>query len=216
MNIADEYRPEASPHLKRLGEEWLTFCRNQPFNLQAPMPAVWHLAVTLQSNNPNVTFEQMDTALSEWDFLINRDALGKRSNQHLSKQWRYIATYEGQTGDTHDTPHWHLIMTTGFGLRPEKAKELLAERRVSVFTKRKRMEIVGARRVPVVQETFSRNWAKVMRKGEVVAHYLHHPSEEMAWSGYIVKGFEGRRFVRPNQMALSQGQIQIGGHGFQG
>ena len=209
MNIADEYHPDALSNLREIGQGWLRFCCEKPYNPVAPMSAAWHLAVTLQSNNPNVEFKRMEAALADWIWQINRETLGKRSTQKRGKQWCGLATYEVGLNDDQNTPHWHLIMTTGHDVKPEKARELLAEVRTD---RRIGKHIVrGCRRVPLIETMFAAKWRRLMPKGSVKVDALYHPSDEEGWIRYILKHLTGVRFSNPADMKLAQDRIRVFG-----
>lgn len=209
MNIADAFNPEATPTLKRLGNDWLELCQNQPFNLKAPMPAIWHLAVTLQSNNPSASYTRMQTALRQWCCRINSDALGNKWSKKHDHQWRWFANFEGQTGNPHNSPHWHLVMTTGHAISEAKAAELLKgesrPRMINIGSK----TITLRRKLPVVRHSFAKHWRAVMPGGEIDAFFLDHSEDEYCWTKYQMKHVTGSRSSSRRAMAEAQENVLV-------
>lgn len=207
MNLSDEYNPRSRHHHKGIGDEWLNFCMEQPINPNAKMGAVWHLAVTLQSNNPETRFETMRTALRKWSCDINKDALNRRWAQKPDKQWRWIATYEDQPHDDLKTPHWHLIMTPGHGLPRRLTDNLLAVERTNRHIGKTR--IILPQRLPAIRTTFAGYWQRNMPYGEIEVKFLSDPFDEDIWGRYIFKCVTGRKFTPLTDMRKAQSRVVI-------
>jgi len=207
VNISDEYNPDSLHHLKLSGEAWRKFCLEQDYNLNASMPDIWHLAVTLQSNNPNQHYNSMRSALNRWSCNINCAALGPRWAKRHSKQWRWFATYEDDPDDDDKTPHWHLIMTPGHGLSPKRTNDLLAVERRNRRIGNTRVFL--PERLPSVRTSFEKLWRRHMFNGTAVTKFLTDPDDDQRWVKYIMKNLEARRSHTPSRMSDAQQRVVI-------
>lgn len=195
--------------LRKLRQGWGQACRNKRFNMNSPLPAPWHLGVTLKGNDPDVTADKMKAALEAWVGEINRAALGERASQTPNEQWCLIASYVPGSNDEHIPPQWKLIMTTGYDVKPEKARELLAEARVDRHVGRH--VVRGCRRQLNIEDLFAEKWRQVMPNGSVMATAFDHPAEEAAWINDMVKDVAGRRFGELVDAQMVYDSIQLGG-----
>jgi hypothetical protein len=195
--------------LRKLRRGWGQTCRNKPFNMNSPMPAPWHLGVSLKSNDPDVAADGMKSALKAWIEEINRASLGEKASQTPNQQWCLIGSFQPGSNDNQLAPQWNLILTTGYDLKPEKARELLAEIRVD---RQVGEHIVrGCQRKLQVEQTFAEKWRQVMPNGSVVATAFYHPSEEAAWINDMIKDVTGTRFVNLVDAQMVYESIQLGG-----
>lgn len=195
--------------LRKLKQAWGQTFRNKPFNMNSPMPARWHLGVCLKSNDPDVTADKMTAALDEWVSEINRASLGEKASQTPNQQWCLIGSFQPGSKDDQLTAQWNLIMTTGYDLKLEKARELLAECRVD---RQVGQHIVcGCQRKLQVEQLFAEKWRQVMPNGSVMATAFDHPDEEAAWINDMVKDVAGKRFGELVDAQMVYDSIQLSG-----
>ncbi len=206
MNLKDEHNHLSRHNLTQLGKQWCNWASHQPYNLNAPMPAVWHLAVTLQSNNPEANIHMMRARLRQFSQRLNRATLGPRWARHPDRQWRWVATYEDEPHDDEKTPHWHLAMTTGLGLSPSRAAQALAteKRTRSIANGKIKLRV---RRAVVAEGQIGEAWRCAMSGGEVRVDLLEDPDDERLWVPYIFKRPMARRFTTPAEIERAQDRI---------
>lgn len=195
--------------LRKLRQGWGQAFRNKPFNMNSHMPAPWHLGVCLKSNDPDVAADRMKSALKSWIDKINRASLGEKASQIPNQQWCLIGSFQPGSNDNQFAPQWNLIMTTGYDLKPEIARELLAEVRIN----RQVGEhiVLGCQRKLQVEQLFAENWRQVMPNGTVVATAFDHPDEEAAWINDMIKDVAGKRFGELVDAQMVYDSIQLSG-----
>ena len=194
--------------LRKLRQGWGQACRNKRFNMNPPMPAPWHLGVTLKGNDPHVTADKMKAALEEWVSEINRAALGEQASQTTNQRWCWIASYQPLSNDEQIAPQWKLVMTTSYDVKAEKARDLLAEARVDGHVGGH--VVRGCRRQPNIEDLFAEKWRQVMPNGSVMATAFDHPAEEAAWINDMVKDVAGRRLGELVDAQMVYDSIQLG------
>ncbi|ODM45871.1 hypothetical protein A9320_27175 [Ruegeria sp. PBVC088] len=212
MNVDDEFNPRSRHELAQTGRGWLDFVMKQPSHPQNNYfngPDKWHLAVTLQSNNPKANIYLMRDRLKGWNNRINRRLIGAGYRKpHLKPQkWRWFAFYEDDPHDVDKTPHWHIIATGGHGLPKMKATRALGFQR-SV----RRIGTTGIFlpvKVPLVKNDFEWAWHDVMPGGSSVVRMLTDPDEDEIWARYAAKRLTSRRFTTIAEMEAAQSRVVI-------
>jgi hypothetical protein len=195
--------------LRKLRQGWGQACRNKRLNMNSPMPAPWHLGVTLRGNDPDVTADKMKAALEEWVSEINRAALGEQASQTNTQRWCWIASYQPGSNDEQIAPQWKLIMTTGYDVKAEKARELLAEVRVDRHVGDHIVR--GCQRALHIEYLFAEKWRQVMPNGSIIATAFNHPAEEAAWINDMIRDVAGKRFSELVDARMVYDSIQLGG-----
>jgi hypothetical protein len=195
--------------LQKLSQGWSQSCRNKPMNMNSPMPAAWHLGVTLKSNDRDACSKNMKTALSTWEAEINRATLGEHSDENFGHHWCWVASYDPGSKSEQSTAQWHLIMAIGFDVKPGQARELLATARVDCRIGEKVLR--GCRRTLKLEALFAAKWRGLMPNGSVVTTVIDHLAEEAAWINSMLNDDNGKLYTRLISAGVARDNILLGG-----
>lgn len=195
--------------LQKQAQGWAQSCRDKPMNMNSPMPASWHVGVTLKSNNRDVCSHKMKTALSKWEAEVNQATLGEYSSQNFGHHWCWVASYDPGVRDEQYTAQWHLIMAIGFDVKPEQARELLATAREDCRMGKNVLR--GCRRTLKFEALFAAKWRDLMPNGSIVTTVFDHPAEEADWINSMMNDDNVKRSFGLVDAGMVQDNIMLGG-----